>query len=90
MQGKNRLEKAQSTHTSVVVIKLLEENIEYLNQQLEHIDKLINNHIDQDPTLKQDLKYCKLFLQSVNDQAYYCWGYFIRTSLKKQVKLLHV
>ena len=21
-----------------------------------HIDKLINNHIDQDPTLKQDLK----------------------------------
>ena len=56
LQEKNRLEKAQSTHTSVVVIKLREENIEFLNQQLEHIDKLINNHIDQDPTLKQDLK----------------------------------
>ncbi len=56
MQENNRLEKANSTRTSAVVKKFPEENITHLQQQIKAIDKLIHDHIDQDPKLKQDLK----------------------------------
>jgi len=36
------------------------------------------------------LKLLQTISSMVNNQTYYCWGYFIRTSLKKQVKLLHM
>lgn len=61
VQETNRFEKAQSTHTSAILLRLINDNIEHLEQQIKQIEKLIDEHIDQNPTLKQDFK----LLQSI-------------------------
>lgn len=53
---KNRLEKAESTQTVVQVITSLEDNIEYFEKQIAALDQMIDDHIDQNPDLKNDRK----------------------------------
>ena len=51
---KNRLEKAESTFTMEPVLESLHKSIEQLNQHIQGIDQQIDDHIDQNPDLKND------------------------------------
>ncbi len=50
----NRLEKAEITQVSAEVIHSIQTVIKELTKELNRIKQLIDNHIDQHPTLKQD------------------------------------
>ncbi len=51
---KNRLEKAKSTFTMEPVLESLHKSIAQLNKHIQNIDQQIDNHIDQNPDLKND------------------------------------
>lgn len=51
---KNRLEKAESTFTMEPVLQSLHKSIEQLNKHIQGIDQQIDDHIDQNPDLKND------------------------------------
>lgn len=53
---KNRLEKAENTHTVEPVLISLKASINYLESQIKVLDQQIDNHIDQNPNLKNDRK----------------------------------
>lgn len=57
----NRLEKAQITRVSAEVARSINTVIDALSNERDRIRKLIDDHIDQHPQLKQDRKY----LQSI-------------------------
>jgi len=51
---KNRLEKAQIAQSSVEVLDSIQTVLQQLQSERQRIEDLINRHIDQHPTLKQD------------------------------------
>lgn len=51
---KNRLEKANSTFTMEPVLESIHNSITQLNKHIQNIDQQIDNHIDQNPDLKND------------------------------------
>lgn len=51
---KNRLEKAKSTFTMEPVLESIHNSITQLNKHIQNIDQQIDNHIDQNPDLKND------------------------------------
>ena len=53
-RDKNRLQKAESTFTMDPVLDSLHKSIEQLNQHIQGIDQQIDDHIDQNPDLKND------------------------------------
>jgi transposase len=54
---KNRLEKAQIGVLHEVVMTSIQTMIDQLEQEKARIDQLISQHIDQNPTFKQDKQY---------------------------------
>lgn len=57
----NRQEKADATDTPALIRKSLEDSIAFLSKQLEQIQQDIDDHINQHPSLKNDMK----LLQSI-------------------------
>jgi len=53
----NRLEKEHISNVSEEVIKSIQTVISQLKEERKRIEKLITQHIDQSPRLKQDIKY---------------------------------
>ena len=57
----NRQEKAQFSHASPTVLESINNSLTYLNQEKARLEKLIDDHIDRHPRLKNDRK----LLQSI-------------------------
>lgn len=53
---RNRLEKAQVGNDPESIVTSLQKSIAHLLTEKQHFEKLIQDHIDQNPTLKQDRK----------------------------------
>jgi len=58
---RNRQEKAEATDTPALIRKSLEDSIVFLAKQLEQIQKDVDDHISNHPSLKSDMK----LLQSI-------------------------
>lgn len=52
---RNRQEKAYATETPTLILKSLEESIEFLDKQLTLLQKDIDAHIDKHPNLQKDM-----------------------------------
>ncbi|ELS3173114.1 IS110 family transposase [Enterobacter ludwigii] len=51
---KNRLEKCRATDCPPVISESIESMLQRLSSELEHLDKLIREHLEQHPELKKD------------------------------------
>jgi len=57
----NRLEKAEISKASIIVIDSIKSMISHLELEVKRIEKMIDDHIDKNPTLKKD----RAILQSI-------------------------